>query len=103
MMSVKVIHLSSDSLTNPIEIPATGFVMGTPAAIRASVVPQTVAIDDDPFDSKMSEMTRIVYGKSSGAGTTGFTLRSAKAPCPISRRPGPRIGRHSPTENGGKL
>jgi len=30
-------------------------------------------------------------------------LRSANMPCPISRRPGPRIGRTSPTEKEGKL
>ena len=28
------------------------------------------------------------------SGSTGLTLRSARAPWPISRRPGPRIGRH---------
>ena len=77
--------------------------MGTPAAIRAKVEPQTVAIELEPFDSKMSLITRIVYGKTSGSGKIGFTLRSASMPCPISRRPGPRIGLHSPTENGGKL
>ena len=41
-------------------IPATGDLMGTPASIIASVAPQTDAIDDEPFDSRMSETMRIV-------------------------------------------
>jgi len=83
-------------------MPATGLLIGTPAAINPSVEPQTVAIELEPFDSRMSEIMRIVYGKSSAGGRTGLTLRSAKAPWPISRRPGPRMGRTSPTENEGK-
>ena len=35
---------------------------GTPASIRLSEPPQTVAIDDEPLDSRMSETTRIAYG-----------------------------------------
>ena len=42
--------------------------------------PQTDAIDDEPFDSRMSETTRIVYGKSSIVGTSGTSARSASAP-----------------------
>ena len=41
-------------------MPATGLVIGTPAAIRPSVAPQTEAIELEPFDSRMSEITRIV-------------------------------------------
>ncbi|CLP95055.1 Uncharacterised protein [Mycobacterium tuberculosis] len=41
-------------------IPATGFASGTPASMRASEVPQTVAIEDEPFDSVISETTRSV-------------------------------------------
>ena len=41
-------------------MPATGAVNGTPASIIAIVPPQTEAIDDDPFDSRMSETTRTV-------------------------------------------
>ena len=37
---------------------------GTPASIIASEPPQTVAIEDEPFDSRMSETTRMAYGKS---------------------------------------
>ena len=33
---------------------------GTPASISASEVPHTVAIEDEPFDSVISETTRIV-------------------------------------------
>ena len=68
MMSVSKVHLSSDSFTRPIEMPATGLLIGTPAAIRPSVAPQTLAIELEPFDSRMSEITRIVYGNSSGIG-----------------------------------
>jgi hypothetical protein len=60
MMSVSSTHLLSDSCTRPTEIPATGLLMGTPAAIRPSVAPQTDAIDELPLDSRMSEMTRTV-------------------------------------------
>jgi hypothetical protein len=49
-----------DCLTRPTEMPATGFEIGTPAAIRPSVAPQTLAIELEPFDSRMSEITRIV-------------------------------------------
>ena len=40
--------------------PATGFTIGTPASIIASVPPQIDAIDDEPFDSVMSETMRTV-------------------------------------------
>ena len=48
---------SSPSLIRPIAIPATGSFIGTPASIRDNEVPQTVAIDEDPFDSVISETT----------------------------------------------
>ena len=41
-------------------MPATGNLIGTPASMRHSVAPHTVAIDDEPFDSRMSETTRTV-------------------------------------------
>ena len=84
-------------------MPATGRLIGTPACISDSDDPQTDAIDDEPFDSRMSETTRIVYGKSSTDGTTGTSARSASAPWPMSRRLGPPRRPASPTENGGKL
>jgi hypothetical protein len=37
-----------------------GRFSGTPASISASEPPHTVAIDDEPFDSVISETTRIV-------------------------------------------
>ena len=43
------------------------------------------------------------YGNSSFDGSTGIIAFSAKAPCPISRLPGPRDGLASPTEYAGKL
>src|ERR687889_2329164 len=83
--------------------PATGALSGTPASISDSDEPHTEAIDDDPFDSRMSETTRIVYGNSSTDGTTGTSARSASAPWPMSRRFGPRMKPASPTENGGEF
>ena len=41
-------------------MPAIGRVRGTPASIIESDVPQTVAIDDEPLDSVISETTRSV-------------------------------------------
>ncbi len=41
-------------------MPATGALIGTPASMSASELPQTDAIDDDPFDSRISETTRMV-------------------------------------------
>ena len=49
-------------------MPETGALIGTPASMSASVEPQTEPIDDEPFDSSVSETRRIVYGKSSGGG-----------------------------------
>ena len=84
-------------------MPATGALIGTPASISESVEPQTEAIDVEPLELRISDTSRIVYGHSSTDGMTASSARSASAPCPISRRPGPRSGRASPTENGGKL
>ena len=41
-------------------MPAVGRFSGTPASISDSEAPQTEAIDDDPFDSVISETTRTV-------------------------------------------
>ena len=41
-------------------MPAIGRFSGTPASISASEAPQTVAIDDEPLDSVISDTTRIV-------------------------------------------
>ena len=61
-------------------MPATGALIGTPASISESDDPQTDAIDDEPLDSRMSDTTRIVYGKSSVEGIIGTSARSASAP-----------------------
>ena len=53
-------------------MPPTGVLMGTPASISASVEPQTEPIDDEPFDSSVSETMRIVYGNSSAGGIIGL-------------------------------
>ena len=50
---------SSPSLTRPMATPATGALTGTPASISARLVPQTDAIELEPFDSVISETTRI--------------------------------------------
>src|SRR5919106_4805133 len=87
----------------PIATPATGAFSGTPASISDSEEPHTDAIEDEPLDSRMSDTTRIVYGKSSWLGSIGTIARSASAPWPMSRRFGPRMKPASPTENGGEV
>src|SRR5450631_549310 len=73
-MSVSTAY-SSPSFTSPMATPATGAFNGTPASIKLSDAPQTVAIDDEPFDSRMSETTRIAYGQSAvtNLAATGST------------------------------
>src|ERR671937_2328390 len=90
-------------MTRPIATPPIAALIGTPASMSASVEPHVEAIDVEPFEERTSDTTRIVYGNSSFDGTTGRSARSASAPCPISRRPGPRSGRVSPTEYGGEV
>jgi len=40
--------------------PATGAFSGTPASIIDSEPPQTDAMDEEPFDSVISDTTRMV-------------------------------------------
>ena len=87
----------------PIDIPATGLTIGTPASISASVPPQTEAIELEPLDSVISATSRTVYANLSTGGLTWWSAFSARAPWPISLLPTPRIGLTSPTEKGGKL
>src|SRR5436190_23484501 len=94
---------SSPSLINPIATPATGLDTGTPAAINAIDEAQTDPIEEEPFDSSVSETTRITYGKSSWLGMVGASALSASAPWPMSRRFGPGMNPTSPTENGGEV
>jgi hypothetical protein len=79
-------------------MPETGAAIGTPACIRDIVEPQTEPIEDEPFDSSVSETRRIVYGNSSTPGMTASRARCASAPWPMSRRFGPRMKPVSPTE-----
>ena len=57
-MSVRMAYELS-SFTNPIATPATAEFKGTPASISERDAPQTLAIDDEPLDSRMSETTRM--------------------------------------------
>jgi hypothetical protein len=41
-------------------MPAVGRFIGTPASIKASDEPHTVAIEEEPFDSVISETIRTV-------------------------------------------
>ena len=60
-ISERTVNLpDSGSVTNPMAIPETGFVICTPASIKANVPAQTVAIEDEPLDSRISETIRIV-------------------------------------------
>ncbi len=68
-MSESTTKLSS-LFTRPIAIPATEALIGTPASISASEVPHTDAIEDEPFDSVISETIRTTYGNSSSLGMT---------------------------------
>ena len=61
-------------------MPETGAAIGTPACIRDIVEPQTDPIDDEPFDSSVSDTTRTTYGNSSSDGIVGDSARSASAP-----------------------
>ena len=59
-MSLRTAYLPDcSSMIRPIATPATADLSGTPASIIASDPPQTDAIDDEPFDSRMSETMRI--------------------------------------------
>ena len=91
------------SSTRPIATPATGALIGTPASISARLVPQTEAIELEPFDSRISDTTRMTYGNVVMSGITAATPRRARLPWPISRRFGEPIMPVSPTQNGGKL
>ncbi len=101
-MSVRTWNLPSSS-TRPIATPATGALSGTPASISERLVPQTEAIELEPFDSVISDTMRMMYGNVVMSGITADTPRRARLPWPISRRFGEPIMPVSPTENGGKL
>jgi len=58
-MSVRIAILSP-SLISPIATPAHAALIGTPASISDSELPQTVAIEEEPLDSSTSETIRMV-------------------------------------------
>ena len=76
--------------------------MGTPASWSARQPAHTVAMDDDPLLSVMVLSSRTTNGNSSSLGMTGMSARSARFPCPISRRFAAPTRPVSPTLEGGK-
>ena len=88
--------MSSPSLIRPMAMPATGALIGTPASISDRLPPQTVAIDDEPFDSRISETMRIVYGNVFSSGSTadsgalGERAVADLAPARAAQRTSPR-------------
>ncbi len=84
-------------------IPAMGRLIGMPASIMDSDALHTVAMDEDPLDSRISDTMRTTYGKSSSEGMTALSEVSAKYPCPTERRDGEPMRPTSPTQYGGKL
>ena len=60
-MSVRIAYLpASPPVIRPMATPATGALIGTPASISASVLPQTLAIEVEPLELSTSETRRIV-------------------------------------------
>ncbi len=68
-------------LTNPIAIPATCALIGTPAAINAIDPEHIVAVNFEPLDLRFLIQCWIVYGKSSDGITC--VRASLNAPCPL--------------------
>src|SRR3989344_3647567 len=62
--SIPIISVKSTYLfladTMPMEIPETGFFMGTPASINAKVEPQVEAIEVEPLEDMTSDTKRMV-------------------------------------------
>ena len=56
-MSLNTTNLSPPD-TKPMAIPVTGADIGTPASINARVLPQTLPIEVEPLDSRISETRR---------------------------------------------
>ena len=79
-ISVNNTYSSSSPVTRPQEIPATIFLIGTPAAINDIQDAHVEAIDVEPLDSNVSDTVLIAYGNSSSDGRTGTNAFSANAP-----------------------
>jgi hypothetical protein len=91
-------------MTSPIATPATAARIGTPASISESEPPQTVAIDEEPFDSVMSETIRHGVGPLILGRHDRFERACGRGRRGRSRGdPGCRVRPVSPTEKGGKL
>src|SRR5437773_11910018 len=56
------------SLIKPIATPAHDALTGTPASNSASDPPHTVAMEDEPFDSRMSDTMRTVRSEERRVG-----------------------------------
>ena len=54
------LEVSPVAVIRPIATPATGALIGTPASISESVLPQTEPIEVEPFELSTSETTRMV-------------------------------------------
>ena len=65
-------------------MPATGWVIGTPAAIRPSVAPQTLAIELEPLDSRMSRDHADRVGEHVG-------IRQHRLDAPLGQGPVPDL------------
>ncbi len=50
----------ASSLIKPMAMPATDRLSGMPASIMASEEPHTVAMEEEPFDSVISDTMRMV-------------------------------------------
>ena len=68
-ISVRIVY-SFSWVISPMAIPATGFLIGTPAAIKAIVPAHIVAWLLEPLLSSISLTTLMVYGNSSSLGIT---------------------------------
>jgi hypothetical protein len=59
-MSVTSTGACPSPLNKPIEMPATGALIFTPASISARVPAQILAMEEEPFEPMISETTRTV-------------------------------------------
>src|SRR5207245_10214540 len=55
------------SLMSPMAIPATCAFIGTPASMSARLAPQTEAMEDEPFDSVISDRKSTRLNSSHGS------------------------------------
>ena len=61
MSVTRTFWLSSAEVNRPQEMPATGFLIGTPASMRARVPTQMDAMEEEPFEPMISDTRRIEY------------------------------------------